>query len=97
MFSVSPLVLQYAIDDLYLGVTRTKLASYGGVAAADCGPRRYFRYQMRRSSVSASRGVEYDCGTIFSRTSSGCPMSFFQQNRTGDLMSRATNDLSSVR
>ena len=57
----------------------------------------YFRYQMRRIIISASRGFEYDLRNDFFAHLERLPMSFFQQNRTGDLMSRATNDLSSVR
>ena len=97
MFAVSPRVLQYAIDDLYTGVTRTKLASYGGLLLLIAGLAGYFRYHMRRIIISASRGVEYDLRNDFFAHLERLPMSFFQQNRTGDLMSRATNDLSSVR
>jgi ATP-binding cassette subfamily B multidrug efflux pump len=97
MFAVSPLVLQYAIDDLYEGVTRSKLAFYGGVLLLIAGLAGYFRYQMRRVIISASRGFEYDLRNAFFAHLERLPMSFFQENRTGDLMSRATNDLSSVR
>jgi ATP-binding cassette subfamily B protein len=97
MFAVSPLVLQFAIDDLYVGVTRTKLAFYAGVLLMIAGVAGYFRYQMRRIIISASRGFEYDLRNDFFAHLERLPMSFFQQNRTGDLMSRATNDLSSVR
>ena len=97
MFAVSPLVLQYAIDDLYAGVTRSKLAFYGGVLLLIAGLAGYFRYQMRRIIISASRGFEYDLRNDFFAHLERLPVSFFQQNRTGDLMSRATNDLSSVR
>ena len=97
MFAVSPLVLQYAIDDLYTGVTRVKLALYAGVLLLIAGLAGYFRYQMRRVIISASRGFEYDLRNDFFAHLERLPMSFFQQNRTGDLMSRATNDLSSVR
>jgi ATP-binding cassette subfamily B protein len=97
MFAVSPLVLQFAIDDLYAGVTRSKLAFYAGVLLLIAGLAGYFRYQMRRIIISASRGFEYDLRNDFFAHLERLPMSFFQQNRTGDLMSRATNDLSSVR
>ena len=97
MFAVSPLVLQFAIDDLYAGVTRSKLAFYGGVLLVIGGLAGYFRYQMRRIIISASRGFEYDLRNDFFAHLERLPVSFFQQNRTGDLMSRATNDLSSVR
>ena len=97
MFSVSPVVLQYAVDDLSTGVTRAKLAFYGGVLLLIAGLAGYFRYQMRRIIISASRGFEYDLRNDFFAHLERLPLSFFQQNRTGDLMSRATNDLSSVR
>ncbi len=97
MFAVSPLVLQFAIDDLYAGVTRTKLAFYARVLLLIAGLAGYFRYQMRRIIISASRGFEYDLRNDFFAHLERLPVSFFQQNRTGDLMSRATNDLSSVR
>jgi ATP-binding cassette, subfamily B, multidrug efflux pump len=97
MFAVSPLVLQFAIDDLYAGVTRTKLAFYAAVLLSIAGLAGYFRYKMRRIIISASRGFEYDLRNAFFAHLERLPVSFFQQNRTGDLMSRATNDLSSVR
>ena len=97
MFAVSPLVLQFAIDDLFAGVTRSKLAFYGGALLLIAGLAGYFRYQMRRIIISASRGFEYDLRNDFFAHLERLPVSFFQQNRTGDLMSRATNDLSSVR
>ncbi|HUP39933.1 MAG TPA: ABC transporter ATP-binding protein [Vicinamibacterales bacterium] len=97
MFAVSPLVLQFAVDDLSAGVTRSKLAFYAGVLLLIAGLAGYFRYQMRRIIISASRGFEYDLRNDFFAHLERLPMSFFQENRTGDLMSRATNDLSSVR
>ena len=97
LFAVSPLVLQYAVDDLYAGVTRTKLATYAGILLLISGLAGYFRYQMRRIIISASRGFEYDLRNDFFAHLERLPVSFYHQNRTGDLMSRATNDLSSVR
>jgi ATP-binding cassette subfamily B protein len=52
---------------------------------------------MRRIIISASRGLEYDLRNDFFAHLERLPLSFYQENRTGDLMSRATNDLSSVR
>ncbi len=97
LFAVSPRVLQYAIDDLYIGVTRSKLFTYAGVLLLIAGLGGYFRYHMRRIIISASRGVEYDLRNDFFAHLERLPIAFFHENRTGDLMSRATNDLSSVR
>jgi ATP-binding cassette subfamily B multidrug efflux pump len=97
LFAVAPRVLQLAVDDLYIGVTREKLAGYGSLLLLIAGIGGYFRYQMRRIIVSASRGIEYDLRNDFFAHLERLPLSFFQSNRTGDLMSRATNDLSAVR
>jgi len=97
LFSVAPRVLQFAIDDLYAGVTRAKLGLYAGLLLLIAGTAGYFRYQMRRIIISASRGFEYDLRNDFFAHLERLPLSFYQTHRTGDLMSRATNDLSAVR
>jgi ATP-binding cassette subfamily B multidrug efflux pump len=97
LFSVAPRVLQFAIDDLYMGVTRAKLGRYAGLLLLIAGTAGYFRYQMRRIIISASRGFEYDLRNDFFAHLERLPLSFYQTHRTGDLMSRATNDLSAVR
>ena len=92
-----PWVLKYAIDDLLQGVTTEKvqlyattlflLAAFGGV----------FRFLMRRIIVGASRDFEYDLRNDFFAALQRQHAGYFQQRRTGDLMSRATNDLNAVR
>jgi ATP-binding cassette subfamily B protein len=92
-----PWVLKHAIDDLLLGVTREKLRFYavGLLALAAVGG--VFRFLVRRIVIGASRGLEYDLRNDFFAHLQRLPLSFFQERRTGDLMSRATNDLSAVR
>ena len=97
LFSVAPRVLQFAIDDLFIGVTRAKLSRYAGLLLLIAATAGYFRYQMRRIIISASRGFEYDLRNDFFAHLERLPLSFYQTHRTGDLMSRATNDLSAVR
>ena len=92
-----PWVLKYAIDDLHRGVTREKLLWYavGLFVLAALGG--IFRFFMRRVIIGASREFEYDLRNDFFATLQRQPIAYFQQHRTGDLMSRATNDLSAVR
>ena len=92
-----PWVLKHAIDDLLLGVTWEKLRFYalGLFALAAVGG--VFRFLVRRIVIGASRGLEYDLRNDFFAHLQRLPLSFFQERRTGDLMSRATNDLSAVR
>jgi len=97
VFAVVPRVLQFAIDDLYKGVTQAKLGRYSALLLMIAATGGYFRYQMRRIIISASRGFEYDLRNDFFAHLEKLPLAYFQANRTGDLMSRATNDLGAVR
>ena len=94
---VSPKVLQYAIDDLTRGVTRAKLIEYGAALLAIGLFGGVFRFLMRRILIGASRDIEYDMRNDFFAHLQKLPPAYFQAHRTGDLMSRATNDLNAVR
>ena len=94
---VSPWVLKLAIDDLTLGVTRAKLAGYAGALIAIATVGGLCRFGMRRILIGASRGIEYDLRHDFFAHLQRLPLGYFQAHRTGDLMSRATNDLNAVR
>ena len=55
------------------------------------------RFQMRRTLISISRYIEYDLlNDIFAHLLT-LPASYYNRVRTGEIMSRATNDLSNVR
>ena len=94
---LGPWVLRYAVDDLTAGVTRAKLAGHAaallGLAVAGGG----FRFLMRRILVGASRAIEYDLRNAFVAHLQKLPLAYYHATRTGDLMSRATNDLNAVR
>ena len=93
----APLVLRRAIDDLTLGVTSQKLAFYGGLLLAIGVAGGVFRFLMRRILIGVSRHIEYDIRNDFFAKLQTLPLRYFQSHRTGDLMSRATNDLNAVR
>jgi ATP-binding cassette subfamily B protein len=92
-----PAVLGYAIDDLTRGVTRGKLAAYGALLLAIGLVGGLFLFLQRRILIGASRDIEYDMRNDFFAHLQTLPLSYFQAHRTGDLMSRATNDLNAVR
>jgi ATP-binding cassette, subfamily B, multidrug efflux pump len=94
---LSPWVLKHAIDDLAAGVTRGKLAYYALLLLGLAIVGGLFRFLMRRIIIGISRHLEYDLRNDFFRHLERFPVSFYQANRTGDLMSRATNDLNAVR
>src|SRR6266436_9209344 len=57
----------------------------------------FFLFLQRSIINRISRHIEYDLRQDFYRRLVDQPQSFFQEHRTGDLMARATNDLSAVR
>jgi len=93
----APMVLAHAIDDLQRSVTRAKLAEYGGLLLAIGLIGGVFLFLQRRILTGASRDLEYDMRNDFFAHLEKLPLSYFQTHRTGDLMSRATNDLNAVR
>jgi ATP-binding cassette subfamily B protein len=93
----APKVLGYAIDDLTRGVTWQKLILYGMVLLGIGVASGIFMFLARRIIVGASRHIEYDLRNGFFEHLEKLPAGYFQQHRTGDLMSRATNDLNAVR
>jgi ATP-binding cassette subfamily B protein len=93
----TPMVLRYAIDDLTHAVTRGKLFRYGALLLAIGVVGGFFRFLMRRILIGASRQIEYDIRNDFFAHLETLPLAYFQAHRTGDLMSRATNDLNAVR
>ena len=94
---LGPWVLRYAIDDLTTDVTRGKLGLYAGALLGLAVVGGVFRFLMRRIIVGASRAIEYDLRNVFFAHVQRLPLAYFQAGRTGDLMSRATNDLNAVR
>jgi ATP-binding cassette subfamily B protein len=93
----SPWVLKRAIDDLAAGVTMDKVRLYALLLFLLAAVGGLFRFLMRRIIIGASRGFEYDLRNDFFARLQRLDAAYFQRHRTGDLMSRATNDLSAVR
>jgi len=93
----TPWVLKHAIDDLAQGVTGAKLRTYASLILVLALVGGFFRFLMRRIIVGVSRHLEYDLrNDFFARLQTLSPANF-HASRTGDLMSRATNDLNAVR
>ena len=96
-YLATPWVMKFAVDSLNESVTQAKLLFYGGLIVGLTVLQGVFRFLMRWLMIGVSRRIEYHLrGDVFEHLER-LGLSFFQANRTGDLMSRATNDLSSVR
>ena len=93
----SPWVLRYAVDDLAVSVTRGKLYLFSGLIVGLVLFEGVFRYHMRMVLIAISREIEYELrGALFARLTL-LPARYYQSHRVGDIMSRATSDLSAVR
>jgi ATP-binding cassette subfamily B multidrug efflux pump len=93
----SPWVLRHAIDDLTRGVTQQKLLLWSSLVVGLVMVEGVFRYFMRMILVGFSREVEVELrADVFDRLTR-LSAGWYQGQRIGDVMSRATNDLSAVR
>jgi ATP-binding cassette subfamily B multidrug efflux pump len=94
---LSPWVLRHAIDDLTTGVTTGKLWSYAGMIVGIVALEAVFLYVMRQVLIGTSREIEFELRNDIYQHLTRLSARYYQAHRTGDLMSRATNDLSAVR
>ena len=75
----------------------TPASAYAGILVGLTLLEGVCRFGSRWWFIGASRDMEYALRTdVFTHLES-LPMSFYQRNKTGELMSRVTNDLSNVR
>ena len=102
LFSMSfgllvPYLVGRAVDDLGAGITWNKVLYYPAVILAANFASGIFLFLQRRLLINASRHIEFDMRETFYSRLVHQPLGFFHNNRIGDLMARATNDLSAVR
>src|SRR5215467_14444702 len=98
LWVLSPQVVRRAIDDLNLhGVSHQKILTYALLLVALALSKGVFQFLTRWLVIGVSREIEYDLrNDMFSHLES-LNYSYYQKNRTGDIMARATNDLNAVR
>jgi ATP-binding cassette subfamily B protein len=94
---MGPWVMGKAVDSLYASVTEARLLEYAGILVGLTLLEGICRFSSRWWLIGASRDMEYSLRRDVFLHLESLPMSFYQRNKTGELMSRATNDLSNVR
>jgi ATP-binding cassette, subfamily B, multidrug efflux pump len=92
-----PLVIGRAADDLHNGVTSHKLLVYAGLLLAIAIAKGIFQFLTRWIVIGISRDIEFDLRNDLFEHLESLSYSYYQRYRTGDIMARATNDLSAVR
>lgn len=93
----SPWVLKYVVDDLRTAAIKEKLPFYAALILGISIVEGFFRFWMRKILIGVSREIEYDLRNDFLAHIQRLSLAFLQSRRTGDIMSRATNDLNAVR
>jgi ATP-binding cassette, subfamily B, multidrug efflux pump len=94
---LKPAIIGSAVDVLGGAFTRATLIKFGLMLIGASAMEGVFLYLQRWIIIGVSRRIEYDMRNDFYQHLQKLPLRFYQEQRTGDLMSRATNDLSSVR
>src|SRR5436190_661254 len=92
-----PQVIRRAVDDMHMGVTRHKLATYALLLLAVAATKGIFQFLTRWVVIGVSREIEFDLRNDLFQHLEGLSYSFYQRTRTGDVMARMTNDLNAVR
>ncbi|MEO6324027.1 MAG: ABC transporter transmembrane domain-containing protein, partial [Thermoanaerobaculia bacterium] len=97
LFLAMPVIVRRALEALEHGVTVQRLAQASGLivllALGDAG----FLFLTRRIIIGASRDIEYEMRRDLFAHLLRLPPVWYRNQRVGDLMSRAVNDLSAVR
>jgi len=92
-----PYLVGRAIDDLSRDIQLNKVIYYPLLILGVNLTSGIFLFFQRRLLINASRHIEYDMRRDFYAALVNQPLEFFQNNRVGDLMARATNDLGAIR
>ena len=94
---LGPLVLQRAIDSLGMRHPAHPLWLYALLIVAVALANAVFSFGTRWTINSASRRIEYELRNDLFQHFQRLELAFFQANKVGDLVARATNDLTTVR
>ncbi len=98
MHLLIPWFTRLAIDNLSQGAGRRwDLLVFPGLIALAAAGQGVFRYFWRTNVFGFSRHIEWDLRNQLFAHLQRLPLAYFQRMKTGDLMSRLTNDLASVR
>lgn len=92
-----PEVIRRAIDDMTRHLSYRGILFYAGILVVVALSKGVFLFLTRWVLIGISRDIEYDLRNDLFRILERQAPSYFQENRTGDIMARATNDLNAVR
>ena len=98
VFTVAiPVVIKFSIDALDADFESGTLIQWVGVLLSLALVKGISQYWMRWTLIRVSRDIEFDLRRDFFSSLLSFSQQFYRSYHTGDLMSRATNDIASVR
>jgi ATP-binding cassette subfamily B multidrug efflux pump len=92
-----PLIIRAGIDDIARSAALRRLLLVVGLLAAASILKAVFQFWMRWILIGISRDAEYDLRNDLFRHLMRLSARYYTEHRTGDLMSKLTNDLNAVR
>lgn len=93
----APKFIGQAIDAMKGEFAMEEIGREVGLAVLFSALGGFFLFCVRQTIIVVSRNIEYDLKNDFYARLQTLSLNFFKSNSTGDLMSRATNDLNAVR
>ncbi|HUI41228.1 MAG TPA: ABC transporter ATP-binding protein [Terriglobia bacterium] len=92
-----PLIIKAGVDGLMQKTAARTLLYYAGLMLAVALTKAVFQFWMRWILIGISRDVEYDLRNDLFAHLEKLSQRYYNETRTGDLMSKLTNDLNAVR
>lgn len=92
-----PLVIKAAFDSITRGTTERQMLALAALLLGIALTKAIFQFWMRWILIGISRDVEYDLRNDLFRHLMRLSPRYYTETRTGDLMSKLTNDLNAVR
>lgn len=96
-FTDLPAYLHNLLVSFYRPFSRETLFFYGTVLVGVVALKGFFSFWTRWILIGVSRDIEYDLRNDLLERLTTLEPGFYVRNRTGELMSRCTNDLNAVR
>ncbi len=94
---IVPLIIKAGIDGLSRSAPVRTLLFYAGLMLGVALVKAVFQFWMRWILIGISRDIEYDLRNDLFAHLEKLSQRYYNETRTGDLMSKLTNDLSAVR
>ncbi|MEW6709990.1 MAG: ABC transporter ATP-binding protein [Candidatus Riflebacteria bacterium] len=92
-----PIIIKTAVDSVENGLGTERLYYCGLILVSAAGIQSFFRFLWRKYFLGTSHMAVYDLRKMLFSHLLKLPFHYFSRTRTGDIMSKLTNDLQEIR